>query len=134
MPVWNILGCTILGLSSQDGRGWRGHRVGGSCNAPCQDCSPGWLELEQTWIEGWGPRIYQSRRAVTGVSTGQGSQHALSWGHSSGAATCMHAELPHSCPTLCDPMDCSPPGPSVHRILQARILEWVAIPFSRGSS
>ena len=38
------------------------------------------------------------------------------------------------CPTLCDPMDCSPPGSSVHGILQARILEWVAIPFSRGSS
>ena len=38
------------------------------------------------------------------------------------------------CPTLCDPMDCSPPDSSVHRILQARILEWVAIPFSRGSS
>ena len=35
---------------------------------------------------------------------------------------------------LCDPMDCSPPGSSVHGILQARILEWVAIPFSRGSS
>ena len=39
-----------------------------------------------------------------------------------------------SCPTLCDPMDCSLPGPSVHEILQTRILEWVAIPFSRGSS
>ena len=39
-----------------------------------------------------------------------------------------------SCPTLCDPMDCSPPGSSVHGILQARILEWLAIPFSRGSS
>ena len=39
-----------------------------------------------------------------------------------------------SCPTLYDSMDCSPPGSSVHRILQARILEWVAIPFSRGSS
>ena len=45
------------------------------------------------------------------------------------------------CPTLCNPMDCSPPGSSVHGILQARILEWVAIPFSwvaipfsRGSS
>ena len=35
---------------------------------------------------------------------------------------------------LCDPMDCSPPGSSVHGILQARILEWVAMPFSRGSS
>ena len=39
-----------------------------------------------------------------------------------------------SSPTLCDPMDCSPPGSSVCGILQARILEWVAIPFSRGSS
>ena len=36
-----------------------------------------------------------------------------------------------SCLTLRDPMDCSPPSSSVHRILQARILEWVAIPFSR---
>ena len=39
-----------------------------------------------------------------------------------------------SCPTLCDPMDRSPPGSSVHGIPQARVLEWVAIPFSRGSS
>ena len=38
------------------------------------------------------------------------------------------------CPTLCDPVDCIPPGSSVHRILQARILEWVAKPSSRGSS
>ena len=44
------------------------------------------------------------------------------------------SELTQSCPTLCDPMDCSLPGSSVHRILQARILEWVAISFSRGSS
>ena len=36
--------------------------------------------------------------------------------------------------TLCEPMDCSPPGSSVHGIFQARILEWVAISFSRGSS
>ena len=39
-----------------------------------------------------------------------------------------------SCLTLCDPMDCRSPDSSVHGILQARILEWVAIPFSRGSS
>ena len=36
------------------------------------------------------------------------------------------------CPALCDPMDCSPPGSSIHKILQARILEWVAISFPRG--
>ena len=38
------------------------------------------------------------------------------------------------CPILCNPMDCSLPDSSVHGILQARILEWVAVPFSRGSS
>ena len=44
---------------------------------------------------------------------------------------CVHAQ---SCPTLCNPMDCSPPGSPVHEIFQARILEWAAIPFSRESS
>ena len=48
--------------------------------------------------------------------------------------TDLMAEFAESCPTLCDPMDCSPPGSSVHGILQARILEWVAISFSMGSS
>ena len=44
------------------------------------------------------------------------------------------SELAQSCPTLCDPMDCSLPGSSIHGIFQARVLEWVAISFSRGSS
>ena len=43
---------------------------------------------------------------------------------------CSVAQL---CSTLCDPMDCSPPGSSVHGIFQARILEWRAIPFSKKS-
>ena len=47
---------------------------------------------------------------------------------------CVHAKLLQSSLTLFDPMDCSPPGSSVHGILQARILEWVAMPSSRGSS
>ena len=55
------------------------------------------------------------------------------------STTCLvrkesESEVAQSCPTLCDPVDCSPSGSSVHGILQARILEWVAIPFSRGSS
>ena len=44
------------------------------------------------------------------------------------------SEVAQSCPTLCNTMDCSPLGSSVHGISQARILEWVAISFSRGSS
>ena len=46
----------------------------------------------------------------------------------------MHAKPFQSCLILCDPVDCSPPGSSVHGILQARKLEWVAMPSSRGSS
>ena len=46
----------------------------------------------------------------------------------------VRAPSPQSSPTLCNPMDCSPPGPSVYEIIQARILEWVAISSSRESS
>ena len=46
----------------------------------------------------------------------------------------VHAQPLHLCPSLCDPMDCSLPGSSVHGIFQTRILEWVAVPTSRGSS
>jgi len=46
----------------------------------------------------------------------------------------MHAKSLQSCLTLCDPMERSPLGSSVHGILQARIVEWVSIPFSRISS
>ena len=44
------------------------------------------------------------------------------------------ADSPQSCPTLCGPVDCSRPGSCVHGILQAGILEWAAMPSSRGSS
>ena len=47
---------------------------------------------------------------------------------------CMRAKSLQSCPTLCDPMDHSPPGSSVHGILQVRILQGVAVPSSRGTS
>ena len=48
------------------------------------------------------------------------------------ATMCVRAKLIQLCPTLCDPMDHSPPSSSVHGILQARILEWVAMPSFRG--
>ena len=47
---------------------------------------------------------------------------------------CVFAKLFQSCPTLCDPMDRGAPDSSVHGILQARILEWVALPSSRDMS
>ena len=49
-------------------------------------------------------------------------------------AAAAAAKSLQSCPTLCNLKDCSSPGSSAHGILQARILEWVAMPFSRGSS
>ena len=46
----------------------------------------------------------------------------------------VKVKVAQSCPTLCDPMDCSLPGSSAHEILQARILEWIAVLFFKGSS
>ena len=47
---------------------------------------------------------------------------------------CCMCTCAQSCPNLCDPVYCSPPGPSVHGIFQVRVAEWVSISFSRGSS
>ena len=58
-----------------------------------------------------------------------GARIPTKWGESE-----SESEVAQSCPTLCDPMDCSLPGFSLHGILQVRVLEWVAISFSRGSS
>ena len=56
----------------------------------------------------------------------------LTLGFLAGLGTHVLCSVVQSCLTLCDPMDCSPPGSSVNGISQARILEWVAISFSRG--
>ena len=64
------------------------------------------------------------------VRTRESVYHALwSQDHPTSDCVCCFQDA-----QLCDPMDCSPPGSSVHGILQARILEWVAISYSRGSS
>ena len=65
--------------------------------------------------------------------------HIFPYSHESLQTHCIHQLLCClcqllSCVQLCNPMDCSPPGSSVRGILQARILEWVAMPFSKGSS
>ena len=69
--------------------------------------------------------------AVYGVAKSQTRLKRLS---SSSIDIGIHARSLQSCPTLCDLMDCSLPGVSVQGIFQARILEWVALPASRGSS
>ena len=62
------------------------------------------------------------------------SQHQSLFQWVSSSHQMCECEVTQSCLTLCDPMDCSPPGSFVHGILQARVLELIAITFSRGSS
>ena len=68
----------------------------------------------------------ESRKKVEGDFLGRPVVKHLPCNAQAAAA----AKLLQSCPTLCDPMDCSPPASSVHGIFQARVLEWVAIAFS----
>ena len=75
-------------------------------------------------------RLYSPWNSL-GQNTGVGSLSLL---QGIFKLVCVCVQLLQSCLTLCDPMGCSPPGSSVHGILQARILEWVAMPFSMGSS
>ena len=60
--------------------------------------------------------------------------YSTTWSMVGWICRCVCVQSLQLCLTLCDPMDCSPPGSSVHGILQARILEWVAISFSRRPS
>ena len=110
-----------------------------------------WIKLglrEITWLPG-APWLLASRRGLlgqntlhfspqiglSGLSSWSRSQEGACWGQCPGGGEytllCLVAQL---CPTLHDPMGCSPPGSSVHGILQVRILEWVAMTSSRGSS
>ena len=88
-------------------------------NSPGQNTGVGSLSLLQGIFptQGWNPGFPHCRRILYQLSH-KGSK----------------VKVAQSCLTLCNPMDCSLPGSSVHEILQARILEWVAIPFSGRSS
>ena len=65
---------------------------------------------------------------------GMTEDEMVGWHHWLNGHEVKWSEIVQSCPTLCNPMDCSLPGSSVHRIFQARVLEWIAISFARGSS
>ena len=66
-----------------------------------------------------------------GGNPGTSEEGTVTWGPTADWKK-KESEVAQSCPTLCNPMDCKLPGSSVHGILQARILEWVAISFSKG--
>ena len=86
-----------------------------SCFSCVRFCATPWTAAHQA------PHPWDS----PGKNTGVGCHFLLQ---------CMkvksESEVAQSCPTLCDPMDCSPPGSSVHGIFQARVLEWGATAFS----
>ena len=90
-------------------------------------CKTGWVEIHPGVPSQPGMGVGMG---VVGRFTGmlQAEPPAQPWALA-GCVLCAQ-----SCPALCNPLDCSPPGSSVPGILQARILEWVAIPISRGSS
>ena len=111
------------------------------------------------WTSPWRRKWQHTPVFLPGKSHGQRSlANYSSWGHEesgtiewlntlnlcclfasilhlqSAPPTSFYVSVSHSCPTLCDPMDYIQPGSLVHRILQARTLEWVPISFSRGFS
>ena len=78
-------------------------------------------------------RFLRSQVRWSGIPVSLTVFHSLLWPTQSKALK-WRSEVAQSCPTLCDPMDYSLPGSSIHGIFQARILEWGAISFSRGPS
>ena len=72
------------------------------------------------------------QEAQAGIKIARRNINNLRYADDTTLMAANESEVSQSCPTLCNPVDCSPPGSSVHGILQARILEWVAISFSNG--
>ena len=81
------------------------------------------------WMDGW-------MSSLTEICPKINDKSNLYWSQVRDQSIFLLLLLPftQSCLTLCDPMDCSQPGSSVHVIFQARILEWAAVSFSRESS
>ena len=116
--------------------------------------SPRKSEIEKTGSKRWACRRYWGEKSLTSGRWERAperfeQQEGAVWGECEEAGSHFQSvvkvlrsalgpveseSISQSCPTLCYPIDCNPPSSSVHEILQARILEWVAIHFSRGSS
>ena len=94
-----------------------------------------WGGIESSLVVQW-LRLWAPKAGALGLTTDWGTKipHTTQYGRNNNNKTwfCI-CSVAQSCSTLCDPMDCSPPGSSVHGIFQARILEWTAIPFSKKS-
>ena len=84
----------------------------------------------QSWLSDWTATVFLVISSTIMLIICMAPRHFVSmW-----KLACCHCLVTNLHQTLCDPMDCSPPGSSTHGSLQSRILEWVTISFSRGSS
>ena len=104
--------------------------------APLEALSQGsrvlWTEFLSPWNGGILPRPEKAQRRWRQEERSLEWRQISCWSISL-EICCCYCLVAQSCPTYCDPMDCSPPSSSVHGLSQARLLEWVAISFSRGS-
>ena len=110
---------------------WAGEREWWCLSPSSQTWHPHWPSAARyspvhpkviLWEKVWTPHFHQNWGASRSISSRMGSLVGL---FSIGLES--ESEVAQSCPTLCDPMDCSLPGSSVHGIFQAGVLEWVAI-------
>ena len=119
--IWRFLKGYSFCIAHDQFQGWRGRRGNGW--RPC------------TWLLHLWPITYlEMYKAGRKPSSFTSSAFCPKSQKLDSFVIYSSLKVAQSCPTLCNPVDCSPPGSSVHGVLQARILEWVAISFSRGSS
>ena len=107
--------------------------------SPRSRCWKIWFRVRILFLASWRLPSYVAERESSSVSSSSKGTGPImgappSRFHLNLKKRKKENEVAQSCPTLCDPMDCSLPGSPVHGIFQARIPEWVAISFSRGSS
>ena len=91
----------------------------------------------KSWVNGSHPKAswsWKRKKGQNEVQVCERLQHTCSRAYLISYDFCVCVKSLQLCPPPCHPMDCSPPASPVHGIFQARILEWVAISFSRGSS
>ena len=150
LPLGLERACGRMSLGGGVREGWAGGRAGLFVHPSSDTVSVYWVPLwQRAFLASWVqhselgrpslPHMCSSCSCLSSVET------FLTPGWAYRPLLCSPVALPadiplvcakllQSCPTLCDPMDCSPPGSSVHGILQARMLEWVVMSFSRGFS
>ena len=113
--------CRIVWQAGEPGRSWC---WSSSMKAAC------WQNFLLLWVDQFFPKVFNWLETPIHITEGD-----VFYSQSADfKVVCMRAKSLQLCLTLCNPVDCSLPGSSVHGILQVRILEWVAMPSSRGSS